>query len=74
MCFGRRQIEDGTGLLEVREYVNTSESDYQHEQRQKRREGVYVRVVGAPKAFKDKRSVQVTLASCRHFYFCFSVF
>lgn len=51
------EVEDGTGMIEVREWISRDESEYTAQKRASRREGLYVRVVGQLKTYHDKKHV-----------------
>jgi len=55
----RAQLDDGTGVIEAKEWKPQEETEYQVQQRQLRREGIYVRVVGQLRANKDRRNIAV---------------
>ena len=51
------QVEDGTGLIEVREWIPKEDTDYMAQKRASRREGMYIKVIGSLKTFNDKKHV-----------------
>jgi replication factor A2 len=50
-------IEDGTGKIDVRKWINRDEDVAFMRQRSSLREGVYVRIVGELRAFQDQKSI-----------------
>jgi hypothetical protein len=50
-------IEDGTGKVDVRKWINRDEDAVFVQKRSALREGVYVRVIGELRAFQDQKSV-----------------
>jgi replication factor A2 len=53
------QLDDGTGVVEAKEWKQQDEPEYVVQQRQLRRENTYVRVVGQLRLNKDRRYVAV---------------
>ena len=50
-------MEDGTGLIEVREWIPKEDTEYMAQKRASRREGMYIKIVGSLKTFNDKKHV-----------------
>jgi len=51
------QLDDGTGKIDVRIWVETEDNEYLHQKKTEWREGVYVRVIGNLRAFNSNRSL-----------------
>lgn len=50
-------VEDGTGRMEVKMWIDTDDGDHFAEQRAKWKEGAYVRVIGNLRSFQEKRNI-----------------
>jgi len=50
-------IEDGTGSIDVRIWIDTSENDIEAQKRSLWSEGAYIRVIGTTRVYHDKRSI-----------------
>eukprot|EP00123_Amoebidium_parasiticum_P005613 comp16768_c0_seq1/m.15115 comp16768_c0_seq1/g.15115 ORF comp16768_c0_seq1/g.15115 comp16768_c0_seq1/m.15115 type:complete len:281 (-) comp16768_c0_seq1:570-1412(-) len=51
------KIEDGTGQIDVKLWVDNDDNDAEAQKRAQWREGVYVRVVGQIRSFQETRSI-----------------
>lgn len=50
-------IEDGTGSIDVRIWIDTNDNENDAQKRSQLSEGVYIRVVGSARFYHDKKSV-----------------
>eukprot|EP00126_Sphaerothecum_destruens_P010024 Sdes_comp20657_c0_seq4m15963 len=51
------KVEDGTGEIDVRMWLDSHDSEHKAQQRSAFQEGIYVRVVGQMRTFMDKLSI-----------------
>jgi len=50
-------VDDGTGAIDVRQWLDSDESEYLRSERAKLQSGRYARVVGYPRKFNNERSL-----------------
>merc|ERR1712222_192572 len=50
-------VEDGTGMIEVKMWIDEEDSELQADRRSRWKEGAYVRVIGNLRSFKDTPNI-----------------
>jgi len=50
-------VEDGTGIIEVKMWIDEEDSEFQADKRSRWKEGAYVRVIGNLRSFKDAPNI-----------------